>query len=179
MKETLDAVTSASAEIEDAAMSLRDYLGRISFDPERLNGIEERLDVIGRLKRKYGNTVSEVLKLKEEVDAELEGIEKAEERIGELEREGERLKAKGLKVAETLSDKRKKGSDELTKKVVKELSDLGMNKAIFEARIERLSDISSKGIDRVEFLLSSNPGEAPKPLSKVASGESCRESCWP
>lgn len=63
--------------------------------------------------------------------------------------------------------------------MVKELSDLGMNKAIFEARIERLSDISSKGIDRVEFLLSSNPGEAPKPLSKVASGESCRESCWP
>jgi len=170
MRVTLDAINSASASIEDAALTLRDYVGRISFDPERLNEIEERLDLIGRLKRKYGNTVSEILKYREEVDRELDGIERAEERIGELEREGERLKIKGLKVAETLSEKRKKGSDELTKKVVKELSDLGMKKAIFEVKMERLNDISAKGSDKVEFLLSSNPGEATKPLSKIASG---------
>ena len=114
--------------------------------------------------------VSEILKYREEVDRELDGIERAEERIGELEREGERLKDKGLKVAETLSERRKKGSDELTKKVVKELSDLGMKKAIFEVKMERLNDISAKGSDKVEFLLSSNPGEATKPLSKIASG---------
>jgi len=170
MRVTLDAINSASASIEDAALTLRDYVGRISFDPERLNEIEERLDLIGRLKRKYGNTVSEILKYREEVDRELDGIERAEERIGELEREGERLKVKGLKVAETLSERRKKGSDELTKKVVKELSDLGMKKAIFEVKMERLNDISAKGSDKVEFLLSSNPGEATKPLSKIASG---------
>ena len=170
MRVTLDAINSASASIEDAALTLRDYVGRISFDPERLNEIEERLDLIGRLKRKYGNTVSEILKYREEVDRELDGIERAEERIGELEREGERLKDKGLKVAETLSERRKKGSDELTKKVVKELSDLGMKKAIFEVKMERLNDISANGSDKVEFLLSSNPGEAPKPLSKIASG---------
>ena len=170
MRVTLDAINSASASIEDAALTLRDYVGRISFDPERLNEIEERLDLIGRLKRKYGNTVSEILKYREEVDRELDGIERAEERIGELEREGERLKDKGLKVAETLSERRKKGSDELTKKVVKELSDLGMKKAIFEVKMERSNDISAKGFDKVEFLLSSNPGEAPKPLSKIASG---------
>ena len=170
MRVTLDAINSASASIEDAALTLRDYVGRISFDPERLNEIEERLDLIGRLKRKYGNTVSEILKYREEVDRELDGIERAEERIGELEREGERLKVKGLKVAETLSEKRKKGSDELTNKVVKELSDLGMKKAIFEVKMERLNDISAKGSDKVEFLLSSNPGEATKPLSKIASG---------
>lgn len=170
MRVTLDAINSASASIEDAALTLRDYVGRISFDPERLNEIEERLDLIGRLKRKYGSTVSEILKYREEVDRELDGIERAEERIGELEREGERLKVKGLKVAETLSEKRKKGSDELTKKVVKELSDLGMKKAIFEVKMERLNDISAKGSDKVEFLLSSNPGEATKPLSKIASG---------
>lgn len=170
MRVTLDAINSASASIEDAALTLRDYVGRISFDPERLNEIEERMDLIGRLKRKYGNTVSEILKYKEEVDRELDGIERAEERIGELEREGERLKDKGLKVAEMLSERRKKGSDELTKKVAKELSDLGMKKAIFEVKMERLNDISAKGSDKVEFLLSSNPGEAPKPLSKIASG---------
>jgi len=170
MRVTLDAINSASASIEDAALTLRDYVGRISFDPERLNEIEERLDLIGRLKRKYGNIVSEILKYREEVDRELDGIERAEERIGELEREGERLKDKGLKVAETLSERRKKGSDELTKKVVKELSDLGMKKAIFEVKMERLNDISAKGSDKVEFLLSSNPGEATKPLSKIASG---------
>lgn len=170
MKVTLDAVTSASAEIEDAAMSLRDYLGRISFDPERLNGIEERLDIIGRLRRKYGNTVSDVLKYKEEVDAELEGIEKAEERISELEKDIKGLRDRGLKTGETLTAKRGKAAADLKNKVEKELADLGMKKALFEARMERLPDISSKGIDRVEFLLSSNPGEAPKPLSKIASG---------
>ncbi|MBI4745040.1 MAG: DNA repair protein RecN [Deltaproteobacteria bacterium] len=170
MRVTLDAINSASASIEDAALTLRDYAGRISFDPERLNEIEERLDLIGRLKRKYGSSVSEILKYREEVDRELDGIERAEERIGELEGEGERLKAKGREKAETLSEKRKKGSDELTKKVVMELSDLGMKKAIFEVKMERLNDISAKGFDKVEFLLSSNPGEAPKPLSKIASG---------
>lgn len=170
MKETLDAVTSASANIEDAAMSLRDYLGRISFDPERLNDIEERLDIIGRLKRKYGNTVSEIIKYKEEVNSELEGIERAEERILELEKDIKLLNEKGLSVASALTSKREKAAAELKKKVEKELSDLGMKKAIFEACIEKLPDISSKGTDRVEFLLSSNSGETQKPLSKIASG---------
>ncbi|MDO8444745.1 MAG: DNA repair protein RecN [Deltaproteobacteria bacterium] len=170
LKPTAESVNSIYASIEDAAMTLRDYVGKISFEPERLNEIEERLDLIGRLKRKYGNTVSEVLKYKEEVDRELEGIEKAEERITELEKEVETLKASGLKIAETLSDKRKKASKELKKMVEVELSDLGMKKAVFEVKIDMISDITSKGLDRVEFLLSSNPGEAPKPLSKIASG---------
>ncbi|MBM2837409.1 MAG: replication and repair protein RecN [Deltaproteobacteria bacterium] len=170
MRLTLDAINSASASIEDAALTLRDYVGRISFDPERLNEIEERLDLIGRLKRKYGNTVSEILKYREEVDRELDGIEKAEVRIEELEKEVESLKSKGYKIAESISGKRKKASVELKNKVEKELSDLGMKKAIFEVNMERLNDISAKGFDKVEFLLSSNPGEAPKPLSKVASG---------
>lgn len=170
LKPTAESVNSVYASIEDAAMTLRDYIGKISFEPERLNEIEERLDLIGRLKRKYGNTVSEVLKYKEEVDRKLEGIEKAEERITELEKEVETLKASGLKIAETLSDKRKKASRELKNMVEVELSDLGMKKAVFEVRIDRISDITAKGFDRVEFLLSSNPGEVPKPLSKIASG---------
>lgn len=170
LKPTAESVNSVYASIEDAAMTLRDYVGKISFEPERLNEIEERLDLIGRLKRKYGNTVSEVLRYKEEVDRELEGIEKAEERTTELGKEVETLKASGLKIAETLSDKRKKASKELKNMVEVELSDLGMKKAVFEVKIDRIIDISSKGLDRVEFLLSSNPGEAPKPLSKIASG---------
>jgi DNA repair protein RecN (Recombination protein N) len=169
-KTTAETIDSAYASIEDAAMTLRDYIGRISFDPERLNEAEERLDLIGRLKRKYGGTVSEALRYKEEIDKELEGMERAEERIIELEREVERLKVKGCKVAETLSGKRKAASEQLKKKVEGELSDLGMKKAVFEVRMERLGDFSPKGFDRVEFLLSSNPGEAPKPLSRIASG---------
>lgn len=167
---TGEAINSAYASIEDAAMTLRDYAGKISFDPDRLNEIEDRLDLIGRLKRKYGNTVSEVLKYKEEVDKELSGIERAGERIAELEKESERLKAKGFDIAESLSGKRKKAAQELKKKVESELSDLGMKKAVFEAKIESSNDISAKGFDKVEFLLSSNPGETPKPLSKIASG---------
>lgn len=170
LKPTAESVNSVYASIEDAAMTLRDYVGKISFEPERLNEIEERLDLIGKLKRKYGNIVSEVLKYKEEVDKELYGIERAGERITGLEKESERLKAKGFDIAETLSGKRKKAALELKKKVEEELSDLGMKKAVFEAKIERYNDISAKGFDNIEFLLSSNPGEAPKPLSKIASG---------
>lgn len=170
LKATEETINSAYASIEDAAMTLRDYIGKISFEPEKLNEIEERLDLIGRLKRKYGNTVSEILKYKEEVDKELSGIERAEERIVELEREGERLKSEGLKIAETLSERRVKAAQELKKKAEGELSDLGMKKAVFEVNIERLNDISAKGLDKIEFLLSSNPGEPPKPLSKIASG---------
>lgn len=170
LKATEETINSAYASIEDAAMTLRDYIGKISFEPERLNEIEERLDLIGKLKRKYGNAVSEVLKYKEEVDKELSGIEQAGERIAELEKESERLKAKGFDIAESLSGKRKKAAQELKKKVEGELSDLGMKKTVFEAKNERYNDISAKGVDNIEFLLSSNPGEAPKPLSKIASG---------
>lgn len=170
MRATAETISAASASIEDAAMTIRDYIGKISFDPDRLNEIEERLDIIGRLKRKYGNTVAEILKYKEEVDGELDGIERAGERIAELEKEGDRLKAKGLRVAEKLSEKRKEAALSLKKKVETELSDLGMKKAVFEVRIEALRDITSRGIDKVEFLLSSNPGDPPKPLSKIASG---------
>lgn len=170
LKDTAEALSSASASVEDAAMTIRDYIGKISFDSDRLNEIEERLDLIGRLKRKYGNTVSKVLKCKEDVDEELESIERAEERIAEFEKKIEGLRGNGLQVAKALSDKREKAAVGLKKKVEAELSDLGMKKALFEVKMERFSDISAKGSDRVEFLLSSNPGEAPKPLSKVASG---------
>ncbi len=170
LRPTAESVNSVYASIEDAAMTLRDYVGKISFEPERLNEIEERLDLIGRLKRKYGNTVSEVLKYKEKVDRELEGIEKADERIAELEERIKGLRGKGLQIAEALSEKRRKASAELKKKVEVELSDLGMKKAVFEVKIDRIDDITAKGLDRVEFLLSSNPGEVPKPLSKIASG---------
>lgn len=169
-RDMAEEMESASALIEDAAMILRDYISKINFDTDRLNSIEERLDLIGRLKRKYGNTVPEILKYKEDVDRELEGIVRVEAKIAELERDIEGLKTEGLKVAGSLSEKRGKISVELNKKVENELSDLGMKKAIFKIKIERADDISAKGFDRVELLLSSNPGEAPKPLSKIASG---------
>ena len=170
LKGAAETVNSAYASIEDAAMTIRDYVGKINFEPDRLNEIEERLDLINRMKRKYGNTVSEVLKYKEETDRELEGIERAEERIIELEERVKRLRGKGLQIAEALSEKRRKASAELKKKVDVELSDLGMKKAVFEVKMDRIGDITAKGFDRVEFLLSSNPGETPKPLSKIASG---------
>lgn len=170
MRPSVETLSSVYASVEDVAMTLRDYIGKINFDAGRLNGIEERLDLLGRLKRKYGNTVPDVLKYKEEVDRKVYGIERAEERIAELTNEIERLRGKGFKVAESLSDKRKKASDRLKKQVEGELSDLGMKKAVLEVKTERLDDITSKGFDKIEFFLSSNPGEEPKPLSRIASG---------
>lgn len=176
LKPVIENMESAVCQIEDAATSLRDYTQGISFEPQRLEEADNRLDLINKLKKKYGATIEAILKKKEEVDRELDNIIHHDERIAELKEAVEKVKENALKLSKKLSEKRIDSAKLLKKKIEEELSDLNMKKTIFEVHIEKNKDINGdfilgeKGIDRVEFFISPNIGEEPKPLSKIASG---------
>ena len=179
------AVESALFQAEDVASFLRSYAEKILFDPGRLETIESRLDEINKLKRKYGASIGEILAFKEKIDQEQKGLEGVEEKISELQKSASILLARALASAGELSQRRKKVARELSSKVEEELSTLGMKKVRFGVQIETESSkesadsgkeqeqnprLNEKGMDRVQFLISPNPGEELKPLAKIASG---------
>ena len=179
------AIESALFQAEDVATSLRSYGEKIHFDPRRLETVESRLDEINKLKRKYGPSLGEVLTYKEKIDQERKGLESVEEKISELANSAAALHARALSSARELSQRRKKVAEELCGKVETELSTLGMKKVRFGVRVEmelpqkadepaeareETPRLNEKGMDRVEFLISPNPGEDLKPLAKIASG---------
>lgn len=176
LKKTVETLEAAAYQLEDAASFLRDYSGDVSFEPGRLEEIDDRLDAINKLKKKYGQTIEAILQKKVEIDKELEGIIHHDERIEELKKALEAAQDKALLLAKKLSDKRIDAAKTLKKQIEKELSDLGMKKTVFEARIEKDKDVdgsfrlNERGMNVVEFFISPNPGEEPKPLARIASG---------
>ena len=176
LKPVMENMESSVCQLEDAATSLRDYTHGISFEPERLEEVDNRLDTINKLKKKYGAAIEAILKKKEEVDRELDNIVHHDERIAELKETAEKAKENVLKLSKKLSEKRIDSAKLFNKKIEAELSALNMKKTVFEVRIEKNKDINGelildeKGIDRVEFFISPNIGEETKPLSKIASG---------
>lgn len=167
---------SAIFQLEDIASSLRTYRDKIFFDPKRLEIVESRLDEYSKLKRKYGPALEDVLTYKRKIDEELGILENLEGRITELQKIVDQQHDRALASARELSDQRRKVGLELGRKVAKELSTLGMKKVCFEVRVEAIAQgesglrLNEKGSDRVEFLISPNPGEDLKPLAKIASG---------
>ncbi|MGB8646610.1 MAG: DNA repair protein RecN [Anaerolineae bacterium] len=182
VKAMLDQGDSVQAVMDDLARSLRDYRDGIEYDPRRLAQIEERLDLIFRLKRKYGESIEEVLKFLLTSEQELEGITHAEDRINELREQEERLLKEAGALAQDLSAVRREAADRLANEIERELQDLGMEKAKFGVGINCIEDTNglyvrerrlafdSSGVDKVEFLVSPNPGEPLKPLARIASG---------
>ena len=155
--------------VEDVALQLRDHSMGMDMSPERLDEVEERLTRIEALKRKFGCGVSEIIALKERLEDELEGLEAQEGRIRDLQR---RVESKGKEVvalAEDLSSRRADVAGSFEEEVVRELAALGMEGARFRVCLTRC-DLYEKGVDRVEFYLSPNRGEALRPLSRIASG---------
>ena len=165
----LKALESTLIQLEEIALALRDYSRRVEINPMRLEEIENRLEEIDRLKRKYGSTVEEVLSFKHKMDEALKSFTSDEERLSQLEGRLEPLRQTVIRLGEKLSGERKKVALELKKSVERELNSLGMKKTIFEIHIDPLP-LSLKGVDRVEFLISPNVGEEVKPLAKIASG---------
>ncbi len=158
-------------EMEDIAISAKEAAGDISLDPVlELDEVQKRLDVIHKLKRKYGSTIEEILEYREKIANELENIENSSDRIEELKRElsGEQKKAKVL--AERIRERRKNASSEIEEQVSDCLAFLEMPKVSFKVSLEKTEKFGPKGIDDVCFLLSANPGEPLKQLSKIASG---------
>ncbi|HOG18285.1 MAG TPA: DNA repair protein RecN [Syntrophales bacterium] len=164
-------------QLEEIAFALRRYLDKLSADPERLEAVEERLAVLGQLKRKYGPSLEDVLRCRKEMEEDLEGIASADETIGGLRREIAGLQDRLLAQAADLSRERKKAAKALKKAMEREIAQLNMAAARFEAFFpdpalgpEGVPVLGDKGIDAPEFLLSANTGEALKPMSRIASG---------
>jgi DNA repair protein RecN (Recombination protein N) len=165
----LKTLESALIQLEEVAFALRDYSRRIEINPMRLEEIENRLEEIDRLKRKYGPTVEEVLVFKRRVDEALRSFTSDGEKLLQLEVLLEPLLGEVIALAKKLSGERRRVASELKRSVEKELGSLGMKKSSFEVHMGE-SPLSLKGVDRVEFLISPNIGEEVKPLAKIASG---------
>jgi len=168
--ELAQTLESAYLQLEDAAIELRDYSSRIESDPATLQQIDDRLDLIGRLKRKYGSTVEEILAFKAQIDTELEELHGLEHDRQKLEAEQERLTAEVRARGAELTSQRRAGAVKLKKALESEAHQLAMKGAIIEASLETLPEPRTSGFERVEFLFSPNPGEPPRPLAKIASG---------
>jgi DNA repair protein RecN (Recombination protein N) len=165
----LNMLESALPAIEDAAISLRGYKDRYDLEPEKLAEIEERLELIKKLEKKYGEGIETVFRYRIEAEKELKGLEFTDERLDSIEAE---LKVKEdmlLSAALSLTGKRRKTAKKIEELVKNELRELAFSKADFEIDIKQEA-ISPYGLDKVEFLFSANPGEPPKPLVKIASG---------
>ncbi len=161
--------------LQEAALTLRDYAGRLVFDPERLAAVDDRLDAINRLKRKYGGSIDTLLARKTEMARELESAGSVEEEIAQLTKEKELATAALLAGARELSRQRKKAAVLLKNAVDGQIHDLNMPHADFFVEFLQSSFPSGepfgpKGIDQIEFYLTANVGEEPKPLNKIASG---------
>ncbi len=165
-----DTVQRSLFELEDVSEQLRSYLGRITFEPDRLETIEERLTVLIRLKRKYAPSLREILNLKDDLDREITLLENAGETREALTAELASLADKTRQLGKTLSAARRQAAGQLATTLLEELNDLAMPGASFEIAFSPLAEPVYDGLERIEFLISLNPGEPPKPLVKVASG---------
>ena len=156
-------------ELEELSFGLDDYISSVDFDQQRLKKVEERLDLINRLKRKYGDSISEILEYKEDLKEKLSELKNQEKIIEELNSKLEKLKEKYDEKAVKLSKIRKEQAEQFEKDMKAELKDLAMEKARLKVDFKK-SGRTKEGIDDVKFLISTNPGEELKPLSKIISG---------
>ncbi|MDY3929981.1 MAG: DNA repair protein RecN, partial [Clostridia bacterium] len=156
--------------VEDVSHELREYLSEIEFDPERYDEVSERLDLIKKLKRKYGGSVDACIEFLNNAQEEADILQNSDERCEQLTSEIKKIKAKMEAVGERLTDTRKKAAVKLAKEIEKNLHELDMDKAQFCVSIKKFAEYTSKGFDDVEFIFTANPGQPMKGLAAIASG---------
>jgi len=177
----LEQLQSAFYQAEDAVFTLRDYRDNIESDPERLAWIDDRLNTIHHLKRKYGESIDEILVYYNKIKTECEWLENRDERLQQLREEEQRLYQEALVLAHELTSLRKHASSRLSSAVEAELQQLQMGGTQFRVVIGPIGGeqaeldaaqpkLSINGMDEAVFLLAPNPGEPLKPLAKIASG---------
>lgn len=176
------ALADAQAGLEDIAFNLRDFQRNITLDPQQLEAVEERLDVLNSLKRKYGPTLSDVGQHYEKLQSMIYGLDEEKRQLGELEQEKEAAQAQVLTRTQELSRQRQAAAGDLEKEIKQELQELHMPQTRFQAALEgsleategsasmAFEKVRPEGIDRAEFMISPNIGEALRPLSRIASG---------
>lgn len=166
----VDALADAYAAVEDTARELKREADKQENDPEALEQIEERLQIIYKLKRKYGGTVEAVLAFYDKVVEELDFLANSNEKVAELMAIREKEQKKLTAYAETLTARRKDTAEQVAEQIETALRDMEMKDARFHIQIDEKSDWTADGKDKVEFLISANAGESLKPLAKIASG---------
>jgi len=169
LAETAAALKQAAVQVDEAAYSLRDYLGKLEGDPARLDAVESRLEALDKLKRKYGKTIEEVLAFQADVAKRVDEVENARAHRAELEKQRSEAATRYEKVATELSTKRSSAAAALSKQVESELKSLMMSGTQFQITVTK-GQWTAAGIDEVAFLVSPNKGEELKPLEKIASG---------
>jgi len=159
---------------EEHIQSLRHYRDGLETNPHRLEQVTERLDILQQLKRKYGDTLAAVVSWAEEAASELARIASLDEELARLEKEVSARQEELFQAATQLSAGRRQAAAKMEKAMEQELSSLALTKAVFTVRFPETApdavSLKASGWDRPEFFFSANPGEAPRPLAKVASG---------
>ncbi len=169
LAETAVGLRQAAVQVDEAAYSLRDYLGKLEGDPARLDAVESRLEALDKLKRKYGKTIDEVLAFHLDVKRRANEVANASAHREQLEKERAAAAARYEKVANELSAKRSAAATTLAKQVESELKSLMMSGTRFQISLTQ-GQWTAAGIDEIGFLVSPNKGEELKPLEKIASG---------
>ncbi len=156
--------------LEDTANRLREMRDRIIFNQDRIDELNDRLYFISRLKKKYGNTIDEILNYKDAMEQELDSLADIEADVDSIRLEKSRIEEMLLDETETLSRLRHASAFDLQSKIQNELENLNFNDAVFSVTFDELPSYTPNGRDTVEFMLTTNVGEPLKPLSKIASG---------
>lgn len=180
---------SAKAVVDEITRFVQSYSSKIDFNPQRLEEIRERLGVLAMFRKKYGGSLEAAIEYREKIGKEFALAENFDEEIHKLESKAESARTKVSEIAERLSMKRREVAERVTKSIVGVLSEIGIEKSKFEVEIANMEykgedgrlrplaklgrnfyETSEKGFDTVEFYISTNIGEEPRPLAKVASG---------
>lgn len=167
--EASEKITDIRYELEDIAETVRDAMSEVDFDQSELEEIDERLDLLYRLSKKYGNTEEEMLEYLEKAKTELDNIAFSEEKVKELQKQEEEALAETEAAAKKLTESRKTAGEKLSEAICSELEFLDMPNVRFVVKCDDIG-LTENGKDEIEFLISANVGEEPKPLAKIASG---------
>lgn len=167
--EASEKITDIRYELEDVAETVRDAMSEVDFDPSELEDIDERLDLLYRLSKKYGNTEEEMLEYLEKAREELDNIAFSEEKVKELQKQEREALAEAESAAQRLTESRKTAGKKLSNAICSELEFLDMPNVRFVVKCDDVG-LTENGKDELEFLISANVGEEPKPLAKIASG---------
>ena len=167
--EASEKITDIRYELDDIAELVRDAMSEIEYDPSELDDIEERLDLLYRLSKKYGETEEDMLEYLAKAREELESIAFSEEKVRELQKQEKTALVEAEAAADRLTESRKTAGEKLSRAICSELEFLDMPNVRFVVKLEDIG-LTENGRDGVEFLISANVGEEPKPLAKIASG---------
>ncbi|WP_028309500.1 DNA repair protein RecN [Desulfitibacter alkalitolerans] len=167
---SISELENAMCQVQELAHNFKSYPQDMDYDPYKMQEIEDRLALISKLKRKYGNNIEDIISLKDKLTSELYEIENAEDMLKANENKYNEISREYDALAQKIHSVRRQVADELEVKIMKALNDLVMPNVKFKISIDLLKDRGPFGRDKIEFLISPNPGEPLKPLAKIASG---------